>query len=63
MESQTREGKDFTDVEVYEWLKEYGPRKLPKFDTWTRHLRVARKTLGEQRNRPPQDRAGAERNI
>jgi hypothetical protein len=54
------EGKVPTDKEVFEWLKEYSSPKYSRmnFSTWARHLRVARKALGEQRNRSPKGRVG-----
>ncbi len=60
LEDQTTDVKDPTDKKIYQWLKDYGYRdyRLPEFETWTRHLRVAREVLGEQRNKSPHDRGG-----
>ena len=49
------------DEEAYKILKEEGipgdayglaDYRLPAFDTWSRHLRAARKEMGEQKNKP-----------
>jgi hypothetical protein len=60
--AQSRTGKGLTDREAYDLLTEEGiaegagdqgeltDYELPRFDTWTGHLRRARNSLGEQKH-------------
>lgn len=41
--------EDKSDKEVYEWLREQSDLELPKFETWDRYVREARKALGLQK--------------
>jgi hypothetical protein len=59
--AESKGGRRLEDREAYDWLAENGitadqgnlgllvDYTLPGFDTWTRQLREARKTLGEQK--------------
>jgi hypothetical protein len=53
-------GGNAADKEAYEWLCERGPAEygLPKFTTWARHVREARRHHGTQRNRFRAGRTG-----
>jgi len=62
--AEARNEKRLEDREAYDWLREHGidpaeeesgelaDYKLPAFDTWSRHLRTARKAVGEQKYTP-----------
>jgi len=56
----TRLGQGATDMEAYQWLREYRPAeyKLPAFATFTRYLRKARRHYGAQKHRPRLGRRG-----
>jgi hypothetical protein len=55
-------GERTTDEAAYTWLirhgEDYRVPSLPKFDTWVRYLRSARKKAGESKNRPRRGRGG-----
>jgi hypothetical protein len=65
--AERRAGRKLQDREAYELLRdedvlenastpELADYHLPTLDTWTRHLRTARKELGEQKNTPRRGR-------
>lgn len=68
---QENNHKPMSDRDAYDWYEQWSKTKaareargipeldgykLPRFDTWTRQLRDARKAVGEQKNTPRADR-------